>query len=44
MIVAAWFTLVGLVILAGFTMLGVTFVHWYKEGKRKAKETTDATV
>lgn len=44
MIVAAWFTIVGFVILAGFTLLGLTFVHWYKESKRKAKESTDAAV
>ncbi len=36
MIVAAWFTLVGLIILAGFAMLGATFVHWYRQSKLKA--------
>lgn len=36
MIVAAWFTLVGLVILAGFVMLGATFVHWYRQAKLKS--------
>ncbi|WP_295905705.1 hypothetical protein [uncultured Bdellovibrio sp.] len=36
MIVLAWFTLVGLIILAGFTMLGATFVHWYRENKKAA--------
>jgi|GEM_PF-1899866 len=37
MIVAAWFTLVGLVILAGFAMLTATFVHWYRQSKAAAK-------
>ena len=35
MIVLAWFIIVGLIILAGFTLVGATFVHWYMEGKRK---------
>lgn len=35
MIVFAWFTLVALIILAGFAMLGATFVHWYLESKRQ---------
>ncbi|WP_291516105.1 hypothetical protein [Bdellovibrio sp. ArHS] len=33
MIVAAWFTLVALVILTGFVMLGLTFRHWYQQKK-----------
>ncbi|WII71703.1 hypothetical protein QJS83_14635 [Bdellovibrio sp. 22V] len=37
MIVAAWFTIVALVILAGFVMLGATFVHWYRENKKASK-------
>lgn len=37
MIVLAWFILVALIILAGFTMLGATFVHWYREKKMADK-------
>lgn len=33
MIVAAWFTLIALIILAGFTLVGLTFWHWHKEAK-----------
>lgn len=43
MIVLAWFTLVAIIILIGFAVLGVTFHHWYKQGKmekEKAKQLT----
>lgn len=33
MIVAAWFTFVGLVIIAGFTLVGLTFRHWAQQKK-----------
>ena len=33
MIVAMWFTMVGLVIIAGFAMLGLTFRHWAQQKK-----------
>ncbi|HEX7675689.1 MAG TPA: hypothetical protein VF412_16050 [Bdellovibrio sp.] len=33
MIVAMWFTMVGLVIIAGFTLLGLTFRHWAQQKK-----------
>ncbi|MGZ3771355.1 MAG: hypothetical protein ACXVCP_16395 [Bdellovibrio sp.] len=36
MIVLAWFILVGLVILAGFAVLAVTFHHWYCQKKAAA--------
>lgn len=36
MIVLAWFILVALIILAGFTMLGATFFHWYRQKKTAA--------
>lgn len=37
MIVAAWFTLVFLIILVGFGLVGLTFRHWWKESRKKAK-------
>lgn len=33
MIVLAWFMLVGVIILAGFAFLAVTFHHWYRQKK-----------
>ncbi|WP_256373169.1 hypothetical protein [Bdellovibrio sp. NC01] len=33
MLVAAWFTIVGLVVIAGFVMLGLTFRHWAQQKK-----------
>lgn len=33
MIVAAWFLFVGLVIIAGFVMVGLTFRHWAQQKK-----------
>lgn len=37
MIVLAWFTFVGLVILAGFVTLGLTLHHWYQQKKLEKK-------
>ncbi len=33
MIVAMWFTMVGLVIIAGFVMVGLTLRHWAQQKK-----------
>ncbi|WP_255489968.1 MULTISPECIES: hypothetical protein [unclassified Bdellovibrio] len=33
MIVAMWFTMVGLVIIAGFAMVGLTLRHWAQQKK-----------
>lgn len=33
MIVATWFTIVFIIILIGFTLVGLTFHHWWKERK-----------
>ncbi|MDG0816192.1 hypothetical protein [Bdellovibrio svalbardensis] len=33
MIVAAWFTIVGLVVIAGFVLVGLTFRHWAQQKK-----------
>lgn len=41
MIVAAWFTFVGLVIIAGFTLVGLTFRHWAKQKKAAAGKTSE---
>ena len=38
MIVATWFTLVFIIILIGFTLVGLTFRHWWKESKRLKAE------
>ncbi|WP_413584553.1 hypothetical protein [Bdellovibrio sp. HCB274] len=38
MIVAMWFTMVGLVIVAGMVLLGLTFRHW-----AQTKKVTNAT-
>lgn len=38
MIVFAWFTLVVLVILVGFIVVGATFVHWYRQKKALPKD------
>ena len=35
MIVLAWFTLLGLIILFSFGFITLTFWHWYKEAKKK---------
>lgn len=37
MIVLAWFTLVALIILVGFAVVGVTFWHWYKQYRLSKK-------
>ncbi|MNL23079.1 hypothetical protein D3C87_1444470 [compost metagenome] len=34
MIVATWFTIVFIIILIGFTLVGLTFRHWWKESKK----------
>lgn len=39
MIVAAWFTLVFLIILVGFGLVGLTFRHWWKESRKAKKQT-----
>ena len=42
MIVATWFTLVFIIILIGFTLVGLTFRHWWKESKKaKLQALTD---
>ena len=33
MIVALWFTMVTVVIIAGFTLVGLTFRHWAQQKK-----------
>ncbi|MFM6930395.1 MAG: hypothetical protein ACKOX6_18165 [Bdellovibrio sp.] len=33
MIVAMWFTMVGLVIIAGFVLVGLTLRHWAQQKK-----------
>jgi hypothetical protein len=33
MIIATWFFIVFLIILAGFTLVGLTLRHWYQEKK-----------
>jgi len=33
MIVGAWFLFVAIVIIAGFTLVGLTFRHWAQEKK-----------
>ena len=38
MIVLAWFTLVGLIIIAGFIMIGATVVHHYRLKKLADKQ------
>ncbi len=35
MIVFAWFTLLGLIILFSFGFVTLTFWHWYKEAQKK---------
>lgn len=37
MIVAAWFTIVVLIVLLGFGIVTATFIHWYKESRKKAE-------
>ncbi|NUN07265.1 MAG: hypothetical protein HUU57_16085 [Bdellovibrio sp.] len=37
MIVFAWFTLLGLIVLFSFGFISVTFWHWYKEAQKKKK-------
>ncbi|WP_172795340.1 hypothetical protein ACLWBD_10540 [Bdellovibrio sp. HCB117] len=44
MIVLAWFTLIGIIILIGFALVGATFVHWYKEKKIARKAAAAAQV
>lgn len=39
MIVFAWFTVIGFVILVGFGLLIATFVHWFKEWRKKQQNT-----
>jgi hypothetical protein len=42
MIVATWFFIVLCIILAGFTLVGLTFRHWWKESKKaKLQALTD---
>ncbi|WP_413293498.1 hypothetical protein ACLSU7_00155 [Bdellovibrio sp. HCB185ZH] len=47
MIVAMWFTMVALVIIAGLAMVGLTFRHWAQQkkvtngAKAAAKEITN---
>ncbi len=38
MIVAAWFTMVGLVIITGFVVVGLTFRHWAQQKKIQQNE------
>ncbi|UOF01725.1 hypothetical protein [Bdellovibrio reynosensis] len=33
MIVFTWFAIIIFIILVGFTLVGLTFRHWYKESK-----------
>lgn len=33
MIIATWFFIVGLIIIAGFVLLGLTFRHWTQQKK-----------
>lgn len=39
MIVFAWFVLVSLIALAGFTFIGVTVFYWYKQSREAKKPT-----
>lgn len=44
MLVAMWFTMVAMVIVAGFVTVGLTFRHWAKQKKMtNGKEATAAT-
>lgn len=37
MIVFAWFILMAIIALVGFTMVGLTFVHWFKQSRLAPK-------
>lgn len=43
MIVFAWFVLIGIITLVGFAMLGLTFVHWYKQSRLARKSSDQAS-
>lgn len=36
MIVFAWFALIAIIMLVGFGLVIATFIHWYKESRRRA--------
>lgn len=36
MIVAAWFTIVAFIVLLGFSIVIATFIHWFKQSRKKA--------
>lgn len=39
MIVAAWFTMVGLIIISGFVLVGLTLRHWAQQKKISQQDT-----
>lgn len=44
MIVLAWFILVAFVILVGFTVVGVTLWHWYKQSQQNKRNPTASKI
>lgn len=42
MIVFTWFAIIIFIILVGFTLVGLTFRHWYKESKALKQQQKNA--